>query len=131
MLEALLGIGKTIADSLFPSPKDAAQREAAVIAFNKAILDNQAALEAAMMKNIQTEATSSHWLAANWRPLIMVVFAAILVMRWFGFEPPNMTQEEILEVYGLIKMGIGGYGALRSVEKVVPTLPAIAAAFRK
>ena len=71
---------------------------------------------------ISTEANSDSWLAKNWRPLTMVIFVGLVVARWFGYMPANMTETEILEVYGLVKLGLGGYIGGRSLEKIVKSL---------
>lgn len=69
---------------------------------------------------IQTEAASNHWLAANWRPLTMITFVGLIVARWFGWAAPNLSQEEYLMLWGIVKLGLGGYTVGRTVEKVAP-----------
>lgn len=66
---------------------------------------------------ISSEGASTHWLTASWRPVTMIVFLAMIVSWWFGYIPPNATEETILELFGLLKIGIGGYVMGRSVEK--------------
>ena len=69
---------------------------------------------------IRAEAQGGSWLQRNWRPLLMVLFGAIiannyLVVPLFGTPaadiPPDMWE--------LLKLGIGGYVVGRSVEKGV------------
>jgi len=69
---------------------------------------------------IRTEATGHSWLQRNWRPMMMLWFAFILGMYWFGLTPPNLSQETINQLFDLMKLGIGGYVVGRSAEKVVP-----------
>jgi hypothetical protein len=71
---------------------------------------------------IVAEAQSGYWLAAVWRPLLMVFFGILIGLRWFGYMPPNMSEMELLEVYSLLKMGIGGYIGGRTIEKVISSL---------
>lgn len=80
---------------------------------------SEAQREQAVAKIITAEATSGYWLAAVWRPLLMVFFAILIGARWFGYVPPNMSEAELLEVYGLLKIGIGGYIGGRSLEKIL------------
>jgi len=78
--------------------------------------------QAAKSRVIVTEAASPYWLAAVWRPMLMVFFASLIGARWFGYMPPHMTEAELLEVYGLLKLGIGGYIGGRTLEKIVNSL---------
>ena len=71
---------------------------------------------------INTEAASSHWLAANWRPLLMLTFGALIVARWFGWAAPNLSEAEYLKLWSIVELGIGGYGVGRSAEKIVPAI---------
>ena len=72
---------------------------------------------------IVAEAKSTSWIAANWRPVTMLCFVAIIANNYILFPyiqlfggkampleiPPNMWE--------LLKLGIGGYIMGRSVEK--------------
>ena len=77
---------------------------------------------------IQAEAASQHWLAANWRPLLMLTFGGLIVARWFGWAAPNLSAAEYLKLWDIVELGIGGYVIGRSAEKIVP---AVASALRK
>lgn len=52
----------------------------------------------------------------------MLFFAGLVGARWFGYAAPNMSEAEIMELWGIIKLGIGGYTIGRSVEKVAPSI---------
>jgi len=69
---------------------------------------------------ILAEANGASWLQRNWRPLMMLWFAILLGMYWFDLTPANLTQETLNQLFGLMKIGIGGYVVGRSAEKVVP-----------
>lgn len=129
MIQALIPtlapiLGKVVGN-LFPDPEQKAKAEAEMI---KALLAHQAEIEGAAAKIIQTEAASSHWLAANWRPLTMLVFVALIVARWFGWAAPNLSEAEYVKLWSIVEFGLGGYVVGRSVEKVAPS---IASAMRK
>lgn len=88
-------------------------------------LDYQTALVNAQAGVVEAEAKSDSWLAANWRPILMLTFTFIVAMNyavlpmagWFGAKvvplvlPPDM--------WALLKIGIGGYIVGRSGEKIV------------
>ena len=84
--------------------------------------DIDAAAVAAAAQIISAEANNSSWLASNWRPLFMLMFGAMICARWFGYEPPNMSPQELEKIYGLFEMGLGGYIGSRGLEKIVATL---------
>ncbi len=73
-------------------------------------------------KLVLAEATGHSWLQRNWRPLMMLWFGVLLGLYWFGITPPNMTEAVVTELFGLLKIGIGGYVVGRSVEKVAPMI---------
>ncbi|MEQ8667032.1 MAG: 3TM-type holin [Rhodospirillales bacterium] len=68
-------------------------------------------------KIIVAEAQSESWLARNWRPLTMVFFVAIIGAWWFGVTPERASEALMLELFGIVKLGLGGYVVGRSVEK--------------
>jgi len=71
---------------------------------------------------IQAEATGDSWLQRNWRPLTMIWFSILLGGYWFGYTPENLSEEAILSLFGLIKLGLGGYVLGRSAEKITKEL---------
>jgi len=66
---------------------------------------------------ITAEANSEHWITSTWRPLSMLVMLGLITARWFGWEAPNMSQEEYLRAWDMLELGIVGYIASRGVEK--------------
>ena len=84
-----------------------------VIEYETKLMDNQA-------KVILAEAQGESWLQRNWRPLMMVWFAILLGLYWFGLTPPNLSQETINQLFTLMQLGIGGYIIGRSGEKIIP-----------
>jgi hypothetical protein len=71
---------------------------------------------------IQAEATGESWLQRNWRPLTMIWFSILVGGYWFGYTPENLSEEAILSLFGLIKLGLGGYVLGRSAEKITKEL---------
>jgi hypothetical protein len=122
LLPLLGGIGSQIAKNLFPDPADETKRQEIETQFQTQIVANAAAIEEAAAGIINTEAASTHWLAANWRPLTMLVFVGLIVSRWLGYSAENMTEAEYLSIYDLVKIGLGGYVVGRSAEKIVPKI---------
>lgn len=112
-------------DRLFP---DKEQAEKAKAEFNAHLIANAHELEKSAAEIVRAEAASSHWLAANWRPITMLIFVGLIVARWFGFAAPNLTEAEYLKLWGIVEIGLGGYIVGRSAEKV---LPAIADAIKR
>jgi len=125
LIPALAPIVGQIVGSLFPDPTEKAKAEAEAM---RQLLAHQSEIESAAAKIIQTEAASTHWLAANWRPLVMLVFCGLIVARWFGWAAPNLSEAEYLKLWSIVEFGLGGYVIGRSVEKVAPS---IASAMRK
>ena len=123
MIQALIPVlapilGK-ILDKAIPD-KDA--REKAQAAAVSQLLEHQHEIEQVAGQIVRTEAASSHWLAANWRPLTMLTFTGLIVARWFGFAAPELSEAEYLALWDIVEIGLGGYIVGRSAEKIVPTV---------
>lgn len=119
LVPALAPIIGQIVGSLFPDPTEKAKAEAEAM---RQLLSHQSEIESAAAKIIQTEAASTHWLAANWRPLTMLVFVGLILARWFGWAAPGLQEAEYLKLWSIVEFGLGGYVVGRSVEKVAPSI---------
>ncbi|MCI0508605.1 holin (3TMs family) [Chromohalobacter marismortui] len=92
------------------------------------VIDQQDASLQARMKVVLAEATGESWLQRNWRPLLMTVIVAIvannyLLAPYLGAMFGVGLQLELPEqLWNLMTMGVGGYIAGRSGEKIVGTL---------
>lgn len=117
-ITAALDVGKSLIDKFWP---DAGEAEKQKLQMFITVFTSQAQI-------VNSEAASSHWLAANWRPITMLTFVALIVARWFGWAAPNLADAEYLKLWDIVQLGLGGYVVGRSVEKVVP---AIADALKK
>lgn len=125
LIPALVPILTSIVKSKFPDPVEAAKAEMEITA---QLWANAHQLNTAAADIIKTEAASEHWLAANWRPLTMLVFVSLIVARWFGWAAPGLSEAEYLKLWSIVEFGMGGYVVGRSVEKIAPS---IAQALRK
>jgi hypothetical protein len=111
-LTAALETGKTLIDKFWPDAGEAEKLKAQTFL----------ATFMASADIIKTEAASQHWLAANWRPLMMLTFTGLIVARWFGWAAPNLSEAEYIKLWGIVELGIGGYTIGRSVEKIIPSI---------
>jgi hypothetical protein len=118
ILASLLGplvdlVGRFIPD---PAEKAKAQMQVLQMAQNGELAQLNAALQVILAE------ANGNWLQRSWRPLMMLFFAGLVGARWFGYSAPNMSEAEIMELWGIVKIGIGGYTIGRSVEKVAPAI---------
>lgn len=111
-ITAALDAGKALIDKFWP---DAGEAERQKIQMFLAVFTAQSDI-------VKTEASSNHWLAANWRPILMLTFGALIVARWFGWAAPNLSEAEYIKLWDIVQLGLGGYVVGRSVEKVVPAI---------
>lgn len=118
-LTAALNLGGQLIDRLWPDPE---KRDQAKLALMEMAQKGELAELTGRAEIIKTEAASEHWLAANWRPLLMLTFGGLIVARWFGWAAPNLSEAEYLKLWSIVELGIGGYVIGRSAEKVLPTI---------
>lgn len=118
-IDTILSIGGKVIDRIWPDPK---QREQAQLALLELAQKGDLAELQAAASIVQTEAASTHWLAANWRPLLMLTFGGLIVARWFGWAAPNLSEAEYIKLWDIVQLGLGGYVIGRSVEKVAPVI---------
>jgi len=74
---------------------------------------------------IRAEAESQSWLARNWRPMLMCLFGLIVANNYiiFPYVQHFSPESSVLlpipqDLWGLLKIGVGGYVVGRSAEKV-------------
>jgi len=119
--EVIKGVG-----SLFTTDKDRLAAENMLRSHEatlmKSALEYEGKLATAQAAIIQAEANGKSWLQRNWRPLTMITFLLLIVARWLGWTAGDMSEDELLSVYELMKIGLGGYVVGRSAEKVVPSV---------
>lgn len=120
LVPVLADVAKKVAGNLFPDPADQLKRDQLVAELQLGVLSQSAEIDKISGEVIKTEAGSSNWLAASWRPLTMLTFTGLIVARWLGYSAPGISEAEILELWAIVKLGLGGYVIGRSAEKVAP-----------
>lgn len=120
---AALGIAKvgaSLVDKLFTSDEEKSAAKLKLLEMEQRGELEELATAAGV---VEAEAKSEHFLTANWRPITMLTFVAIIANNYilypylslFWPEAPNL--EIPPDMWGLLKIGIGGYVVGRSVEK--------------
>lgn len=71
---------------------------------------------------IMSEAKGESWIQRNWRPITMLTFVGLVVLRWTGLTAPGLTPELEGDLMLLIQLGLGGYVVGRSAEKVAKSI---------
>lgn len=120
-ITAALDLGGRLIDRMWPDP---AQADQARLELLRLAQQGELATFQAQAGIVGAEAASSHWLAANWRPILMLVFGALIVARWFGWAAPGLSEAEYLKLWDIVQLGLGGYVMGRSAEKIVPAVAA-------
>ena len=69
--------------------------------------------------SIITAEAKGGWLQRNWRPILMLVFAGLVVAHWFGFTAPNIPESVQNSLLNIVLVGMGGYIVGRSGEKIM------------
>ena len=98
--------------------------------YQTALLNKDGELAVQQASVVITEANSDSWLARNWRPITMLVFVFIIVWNFIiigtvgAFVPTIHAIEIPPDMWGLLKLGIGGYIGARTVEKGIDTVSA-------
>lgn len=119
---ALLGTLGTAISGFFGFKQNQADALKGALSVLGEVNSSNAQREQAIATIIAAETTSGYWLAAVWRPLLMIVFAGILVSYWFGYGPPNINgpmPPVLSEIFDLLKIGVGGYIGGRTLEKIM------------
>jgi len=83
----------------------------------KQLIETKSSELEAQAKIVLAEAQGS-WLQRNWRPLLMVTFAGLVVAHWFGFTAPDIPGIVQNSLLNIVMVGVGGYVMGRSAEKV-------------
>lgn len=124
ILQILLPGLMSVLNKILPDPaaKAQAQIELAKLAASQEAgeLDAQLQTFLAGAGIVKAEAQSANWLTAAWRPITMLTFVVLIVARIFGFTSEHVGPAEYMQLWDLVKLGLGGYVVGRSVEKVVP-----------
>jgi hypothetical protein len=120
MISVLLPSIFSIVDKLIPDKEAQAKAKLELLTLSQK--GELKELEA-VVSIVNAEAKSEHWVVAAWRPITMLVFVAIIANNYllypylsiFWSNAPLLTLPS--DLWGLLKIGLGGYVVGRSVEK--------------
>ena len=118
-LLSLLAIVGDVLDKIIPDPAAQAEAKLKLMELAQKGEFTEMTTKADIIK---AETTSESWLAQSWRPIMMLTFGALIVARWLGYSAPGISEDEILKLWDIVELGLGGYVIGRSVEKVVPSI---------
>ena len=118
MIWNLIGsIGGKVLDIVDDVVEDKDEANKLKFQIQKQLLESKSSELEAQAKIVLAEAQGS-WLQRNWRPLLMVVFAGLVVAHWFGFTAPDIPESVQNSLLNIVMIGIGGYVVGRSGEKI-------------
>ena len=121
IIESVLGVFKAAQNRKATEAEMRAEVEKTVMATLAGISDSQA-------RTIIAEAQGEDWLQRNWRPLVALSFAFIVVfyallmpvaVAWFGLPPVRVGDLLLGWVMQGVLFCLGGYIGGRSIEKIV------------
>lgn len=78
------------------------------------VIDYEQRLLESQTRIISAEAMGQSWIQRNWRPVTMLTFLGLVVCDSFGWLPNPLADE----AWTLLQIGLGGYVAGRSAEKI-------------
>ncbi len=124
-VDPITGAENLIDDALNKFIPDPAQKAAATAQVLQIIETAKTSLVQSQASVINSEIASTSWLAKSWRPITMLVFVGIVFNNYVLFPYWNMLFHTGVELplppdmWGLLKIGIGGYIFCRTGEKMV------------
>ena len=118
MIWSLIGsIGGKVLDIVDDVVEDKDEANRLKFEIQRQLIENKSSELEASAKIVLAEAQGS-WLQRNWRPLLMVTFAGLIVAHWFGFTASNIPESVQNSLLNIVMIGIGGYVVGRSGEKI-------------
>lgn len=118
-IPAIAGVIGKIVDKAIPDKSEAERLKAQL---TQQLLSLNADELKSATSIIVAEIQGGNWLQRNWRPIMMIWFAILVGMHWFGFTPENLSEAAVDKIFTIIQIGIGGYIVGRSGEKIVREL---------
>jgi len=120
---SLIGLGKELISRVWPDPQQQAEelRKLKELEQSGDLAELQAYIQILQgrVSIIKEEASSEHFITATWRPITMLTFTGLVVARWLGFSAEGITEAEYIQLWEILKLGIGGYVVGRSGEKIM------------
>lgn len=111
LLSGLIGEIGGVVNTLSVSSKEKKRIEAELL---QAVNKHEGELNRSRAAIIRSE-TQGNWLQRSWRPVVMLVFAVIVLAGTF-WELPILADTS--RFWDLLEIGIGGYVIGRSAEKI-------------
>ena len=121
ILGAVAPMVKTLFNTIDKTIDNKAEAEKIKQSIQQQLLSGQLKELEAQAQIIIAEAQGG-WLQRNWRPLLMLVFAGLVVAHWFGFTAPNIPESVQNSLLNIVLVGVGGYVVGRSGEKIADKL---------
>ena len=118
MIWSLIGsIGGKVLDIVDNVVEDKDEAYRLKFEIQRQLIENKSNELESAAKIVLAEAQGS-WLQRNWRPLLMVTFAGLVVAHWFGFTAPDIPESVQISLLNIVMVGVGGYVVGRSGEKI-------------
>ena len=118
MIWSLIGsIGGKVLDIVDDVVEDKDEANRLKFEIQRQLIENKSSELEAAAKIVLAEAQGG-WLQRNWRPLLMVTFAGLVVAHWFGFTAPDIPETVQNSLLNIVMVGVGGYVVGRSGEKI-------------
>ena len=109
MIWSLIGsIGGKILEFVDNVVEDKDEANRLKFEIQRQLIENKSSELESAAKIVLAEAQGS-WLQRNWRPLLMVTFAGLVVAHWFGFTAPDIPESVQNSLLNIVMIGIGGY----------------------
>tara|TARA_R100000231_G_C5327735_1_gene165377 strand:- start:592 stop:993 length:402 start_codon:yes stop_codon:yes gene_type:complete len=124
LLGALGPIAKIALGVVDKSVKDKDLAEKLKSQITSQMLDNDSKELQSAASIIQAEASSKHWLTATWRPALMWICIIVIFNNYILMPFANLIFGTSLDLqipdpmWNLLTIGVGGYIAGRSGEKI-------------
>lgn len=128
MIPLITALAPLVSDIVKEAIPDADKKAEAENRVRLALLENSAQIEASASQIVLAEAKSEHWIAAAWRPILMLTITAIVAWNYLiGPLVQAAIGVDILldlpdEMWNLLLVGVGGYTLGRSGEKIAKTM---------
>ena len=124
-IKGVVGAVTGIIDTLTTSDEERLAAKAQLMEIERQFTSDMLAYEAKLTEErasvVRAEIASQSWMARNWRPIIMLLFGYIIMHNFVIAQLFSVAHLEIPpDMWGLLKLGMGGYIAGRSAEKIVP-----------
>ena len=106
MIWNLIGsIGGKVLDIVDDVVEDKDEANRLKFEIQRQLIENKSSELEAAAKIVLAEVQSG-WLQRNWRPLLMVTFAGLIVAHWFGLTAPNIPESVQNSLLNIVMVGV-------------------------